>query len=162
MTSAPHEPTSAARTDSPRTDSVSRWAWVSWPLRDAFPASLLVPAGIAGLALLAAWTADNHLPGAAVAAVLVVALWRYFLPVGYHVDSTGITETIFRRRRHIPWHAVRRCELKRRGLVLFRERNVAPVHALRAYYVPFGRHRQIVQALAVRYLSRQRRSAAAA
>jgi hypothetical protein len=128
--------------------------WRSWPLRDSFAGAastlaLLIAAG-SGVRWI---TGQTHLAVLAVA-VLVLALWRFFLPTAFELSSEGVSQWLLGRRRRIPWRAIRRYEICSSGVLLLPRADACPIDACRGLYLPWGPHRHEVLAHVRYYLDR--------
>lgn len=141
--------TASTRTAAPTANSLH---WRSWPLRDELRQWLFVVACLAISGATVAWaTGKPHLALLAVA-VLALTFWRFFVPVAFHVDETGIWRTVLGWRRHTPWAAVRRYEVARDGLLLMPDDDRTPLAYFRGQFVPWGRHREELLELVGRFL----------
>ena len=128
--------------------------WRSWPLRDSVLAATIVLAALAG-AGVGVWslTGKTHLALLAVA-VLAIALWRFFLPVSFELNSEGVSQFVFGRRRRVPWRGIRRYEVCSSGVLLLPHADPCPLDACRGLYLPWGKNRQEVLAQVRYYLER--------
>jgi len=111
---------------------------------------------LTGLAIQ--WYAQNSVATLGAMGLLLFSLWRFFLPVRYDIDGSGITQSVLRRRTHIPWHAFDRCDIRKSGLQLHRTHAVAPIDALGSYFLPFGSHRGEILPLALQWMQYAHRS----
>lgn len=128
--------------------------WRSWPLRDSVWGATGVVGSLAG-AGVGVWslTAKTHLALLAVA-VLAIALWRFFLPVWFELNSEGVSQFVFGRRRRVPWKGVRHYEVCPSGVLLLPHADPCPLDACRGLYLPWGKNRQEVLAQVRYYLDR--------
>jgi len=128
--------------------------WRSWPLRDGVLGATVVVGALAG-AGVSVWslTAKVHLALLA-AAVLAIALWRFFLPVWFELNSEGVSQFVFGRRRRVPWRGIRRYEVCASGVLLLPHADPCPLDACRGLYLPWGENRQEVLAQVRYYLDR--------
>ena len=115
-----------------------------WPLRDRPMASSLGLTLAAGLVWLAVWATRNVPVGAAIGAVLLVTLWRTWLPVHYELGSGGIVQSVLGWRRRIPWTAIRRYEPRSDGVLLFADATTVGFAPLRGLYLYCGDKRDAV------------------
>ncbi len=123
-----------------------------WAVRDRPLGSSVALTMTAGASWLAAWAMDNVLVGLVVAAALGLVAWRTWLPVRYDLSASGVTQSVFRWRRRIPWTAVVRHELRGGGVLLLADANVTPLSPLRGLYLHWGKHRADVLAHVEYYL----------
>jgi hypothetical protein len=98
------------------------------------PAGILAIAGCVGVGSASWWT------GLLTTACLSIALWQFFLPVAYEVQSQGICRQAFGRTRIVPWHAIRAYRPCAIGIMLFQRPDPAGIDALRGLFVPYGDH----------------------
>ena len=125
--------------------------WQSWPLLDNAPWSWCVVPGLVALSWLVTTATGEPILGIAAAAALAIALWRLFLPVRYEIGPSGICRIVLGRRSLLRWRRVRHIEVRRSGVMLFERRDVPPLDALRALYLPCAKHRDMVIQLAEKY-----------
>ena len=91
--------------------------------------------------------------GAGVLVVLLIALWRFWLPIRYELGSQGVTQTVLGRETRIPWTSIVNYQVRTRGIVLFSDAVLTPLSSLRGLYLPWGRQREPVLAQVDYYLS---------
>jgi hypothetical protein len=128
--------------------------WRSWPLRESLPAAFFVPVGLLAAGGAVRWvTGQTHLALVAVAA-LAIALWRFFLPVSFELNSEGVSQWVFGRRRRIAWREIRRYEVCSSGVLLLPRPDACPLDACRGLHLPWGKHRADVLAHIHYYLDR--------
>lgn len=72
------------------------------------------------------------------AVALGSALWQFFLPVTFEVDSLGLRRGVLGRKRIFPWHAVRSYQPRATGIVLYSQAEPIAIDALRAIFLPYG------------------------
>jgi len=114
--------------------------WRSWPLRDRAQFSLVVVAGLAAVGLVVRWAgAQSHLALGAVG-LLAITMWRYFVPIVYELNDSGLERRILGWKLYTPWRTIRRWEAGPDGLLIFRKAEVGLLDWCRAIYVPFGEH----------------------
>jgi hypothetical protein len=109
-----------------------------WPLVDRPVGSLAAIGLAAGLSWLAGWAADSALLGCGLGAVLALTLWKTWLPARYELGGSGITQSVLGWRRRIPWLAIRRYEVRPRGVLLLPDAAVTPLSPLRGLYLHCG------------------------
>lgn len=132
--------------------------WRSWPLRDDVLRAVLLVIGLLLVAGGLAWLSGAAYLGALAMAALLVALWRFFLPVVFELSGEGVSQRLFGRPRLIPWRAVRRYEVRRAGVLLLPDENRSPLAPLRGLYLPWTTHRDEVLAHVGHYLERPRQT----
>lgn len=129
--------------------------WRSWPLVEtpwrAFAALIVLVA----IAVATRWvTGQPHLAGLAVSAI-ILAGWRFYVPIWYELDLEGVHQTVFRRRRVIPWTAIRSCEMAAAGVLLLPNADAVPLDAWIGLYLPWSGRREEVLANLIYYLGKQ-------
>jgi hypothetical protein len=117
---------------------------VDWPLRDQPIGSSVAMSVAAGLSWLAIWATDVPAAGAIIGTALFITLWRTWLPVTYHLGSSGIVQSVLGWRRRIPWSAVRRYEQRGNGVVLLPSESDSVYASLRGCYLHWGEQRDAV------------------
>jgi len=118
--------------------------WRDWPLFDR-PVGSLVAIGLAAaISCLAGWAAGSPLVGGAVAAILLLLLWRTCLPTHYELSGSGITQSILGWRRRVPWTAIQNHEIKSDGVLLVPDAALTPLSPLRGLYLHCGSHKSAV------------------
>jgi hypothetical protein len=126
--------------------------WRSWPIRDELPwpwrANPLWPPSIKGIAAavpyamlavtaaMIGYSTRNLAFTASAVAIVLLCLWRWYIPVRFEVNSQGITTTILGQRRRIPWSAIGHYEIQRHGVFLLPNRRLL-LERLRGMYIPF-------------------------
>jgi len=73
----------------------------------------------------------------------------------YELDLEGVHQTVFRRRRVIPWTAIRSCEMAAAGVLLLPNADAVPLDAWIGLYLPWSGRREEVLANLVYYLGKQ-------
>jgi hypothetical protein len=117
-----------------------------WPLVDRPVGSLAAIGLAAAVSVLAGWAANSPLAGGGVALVLAAILWKTWLPVRYELSGRGVTQSVLRWRRRIPWTAIRRHEIRTIGVLLVPDPVLTPLSPLRGLLVPWGRRKPEVLA----------------
>ncbi len=144
---------SASRTAVSRTVALPPIEWWVWPLRTE-PVTAAWLALVVGLAGAASWLVSGSWPlGLVAAATAVAACWPFWMPARYQLSGDGLTWWVLGRRR-VPWQAVARFEPCRRGLLVWPDADFRAWDAVRAWYVPWGEHREEVLRQARYYLER--------
>ena len=75
--------------------------WRSWPVRDEPGRGLLVTIGLVTLTVAIGWLSGEVYLALAALAALVVALWRFFLPVAFELSGEGVDQRLLGRRRRL-------------------------------------------------------------
>lgn len=101
-------------------------------------------AGLLTAALVVRMATSQTYLAIAALAVLLIALWRYFVPVTFELSSDGVTQSVLGRKRRIPWRAIARHETADAGVLLLGEEDPSLMAPLRGLYVPWGSHRDEV------------------
>jgi hypothetical protein len=107
----------------------------NWPLGQNGWRSWLVVVGTAGMGLVAAGVSGSVAMGILSSGVLMLSMWRFWIPVRYYIRSRGIVEQSLGRRRLIPWHAIRQCRLRKQGVVLLLDDKQLLFDGLGAKYI---------------------------
>ena len=63
------------------------------------------------------------------------AAWRLWIPVRFEFNAKGITETVFGRRRRIPWTDFARYEVRRGGVLLLADSEPSVLAPFRGLFV---------------------------
>ncbi len=126
----------------PEPEIVPTLQWRCWPLGDGMPYSWIGVSAIGVVFGVTLLVAESWLAACAAACLLIVAGWRFFIPVSYTVDAGGLSWSVMGRRRSIAWSSVRHCAIRFQGVMLYTRQRVAPLDALRAVYVPWCGNRE--------------------
>lgn len=126
--------------------------WRSWPAREHALRTLLTVLGLLMAAVVIQWVAGRPYMTLLALAALVVAMWRFFLPVGFELSDEGVDQRLFGRRRRIPWQAIGAYEVCGAGVLLLPEKDDSALAAFRGLYVPWTTHRDEVLANVHHYL----------
>ncbi|MFV1965031.1 MAG: hypothetical protein ACC628_06380 [Pirellulaceae bacterium] len=97
---------------------------------------------LVAVSAIAGHVSANAPMGLVVGVALALSVWRLWIPVRFEFSSKGITQTVLRRRRRIPWTEFARYEVRRRGVILFTESDASPLAAFRSLYVRWNDHRE--------------------
>ena len=127
--------------------------WQIWGLRDLgwFGWLNLLLAAVVGYGV--GWLTGWPAAGAGVFVVLLLTLWRFWLPMRVELTSQGISQTVLGRTRRIPWTAVRNYQVRTRGVLLFPDLVLTPLSPLRGLYLPWGLHKEQVLSHVEYYLN---------
>ena len=118
--------------------------------RFAVPLAVAIAAAASyGIGWLTGWPAA----GAVVLAVLVLSLWRFWLPIRYELGSQGIAQTVLGRTIRVPWTAILNYRVRTGGVMLYSDAVLTPLAPLRALYLPWGRQKEQVLSQVDYYLS---------
>jgi hypothetical protein len=138
---------STIEASSPRSESSAAApivSWVSWPLVDAAPYSALLVMALSATGLLAAATTGRTVWAVAVPLVLAACGWRFFVPVRYELDKSGVTQQVHGWVQRTLWTDVRSFDVCPRGVMLFSHTETIPLDAFRGVYLPWGERRDEV------------------
>ena len=108
---------------------------VHWPLRDHPNRSICLLLVITLTALLTGMMADSFSMGLLVCITLVIASWRYWLPVHYEIGPYGIRQTVWKHVRRVSWQQVGRIEFRQQGIRFFPDHDPAQLANLRGLYI---------------------------
>ena len=125
-----------------------------WGLRDRPLTSAVAIVLAVGASWLAGRTTGNLAMAAIVAAALAVILWRTWLPVKYQLNGSGITQTVLRWRRRVPWTAVAGYEPGESGAFVHGGTERASIGSLHRFLLPWGARREQVLAVLEFYVPR--------
>ena len=92
--------------------------------------------------------------------VLVLATWRFWIPMRYRLTAEGIGQFGFGRRRLIPWPSIVRYEVLQNGVMLHFGRGESLLARLSTIYLDWGNDREHVLAM-VDFFTRRDRSPSA-
>lgn len=119
------------------------WGWYGW--------LNLAIAGAASSGV--AWLTGTPVAGWGVFFVLVLTLWRFWLPMRFELGPQGIKQTVLSRSARIAWTSILNYEIKPRGVILHADAVLTPLSPLRGLYLPWGRQREQVLAHVEYYLT---------
>jgi hypothetical protein len=108
---------------------------VNWPLRDDGIRGWLMIALLAGVAAAAGEVAHSVPMGSVVFVALATAAWRLWIPVRFEFNAKGITETVFGRRRRMPWTDFARYEVRRGGVLLLADSQPSVLAPFRGLFI---------------------------
>lgn len=141
------------RTPETADDPVAQLQWRCWPLVDGSSYSWIVVPAIVVVFAVTLLVTESWLAACAAPVLLIVAAWRFFIPVSYTVDAGGVSWRVMGRRRSIAWSSVRHCAVRHQGVVLYMRHRVAPLDTLRSVYVPWCGHRDALLESLKRWLA---------
>ncbi len=143
--------TTAYEAERPLTPPRDVHLW-NWPLYDDGLSAWAVVALALGTSIVTYVVGQSILMAAFCLAALALALWRLWIPVQFEFGPKGVTQTILGRTRRIPWSAVRRCEIRRAGLLLLPLADRRPLAAIRGLYIRWRGQRAELLAIMKHYL----------
>lgn len=78
----------------------------------------------------------GHRPSAMLAALaMVVSMWRFWMPVRFHFNYNGLTQSVLGRQRLIPWRFVHRHEVLQHGILFYFTADRSPLALVSSLYV---------------------------
>lgn len=123
----------------------------NWAIRDTFSAWIFLLLGIAvvfGIALIG----RNLLVGLIGFVAFMFSTWQMWLPLRYEIGPKGIIASVLGWRRRIRWSAIRRCEIRRAGLLILPSDNSSLATSIQGIYLRWRSHREELIAAARYYL----------
>ena len=127
---------------------------VAWPLRDRPSRACMLIAILSLVAIAVIWVTGSRLLALLAAALTALSAWRILIPQRFEFSPSGITQQVWRRKRHIPWSAIGRWEPRADGIYLLPATADAPIDSLHSLYIPLGERRDEVLALVERHMTR--------
>ena len=118
--------------------------WRVWPAFEQPVRGALILFGLAFAGLIAQLVTGSPQLGFLVSAVLMAAIWRFFLPTSFELDRKGINQRHFGHSRRVPWKAIRHHERCDEGVLLLPHADVCPLDRLRGLFLPWGDYRRKV------------------
>jgi hypothetical protein len=122
------------------------FAWRAHPAREHVGRAALGSTVIVALAAFTALFMQSLAWGVFAAAILILALNRFFLPSRFAIDAEGITARYPLRRRRLRWSELRRFACDDHGGYLSTRARRSWLDAYRGLHVLFGEHRDAVSA----------------
>jgi hypothetical protein len=119
----------------------------SWPARAAGRGAVVPVAALAAACWLASASTGSRLFGLGTALVLLAATWRYWLPVDFELDYSGIVQQVGRRRWRIPWGSIGGYAVLPTSVRVWPAGVGRMTAALRAISIPLDGQREAVLAL---------------
>ncbi len=126
--------------------------FVHWPLRDHLKRSICLILIITLTALLTGMMADSFSMGLLVGITLVIASWRYWLPVHYEIGPYGIRQTVWKHVRRVSWQQVGRIEFRQHGIRFFPDHDPAQLANLRGLYIYHSGQEEMLKQVVTFYL----------
>ncbi len=127
--------------------------WRSWPLCENAARTCLVTIGLLVAVVLIRWVSGWTYLALLGLLALLVALWRFFLPVEFELSDQGVHQRVFGRQRHIRWQAIARYEVCSAGVLLLPDADRSAMAPFRGLYLPWSTHRDEVLAQVRHYLA---------
>lgn len=125
---------------------------VNWPIRDDGIWGWLMVTGFVAIGAFASTVSESPIMGLLAFAVLAVAAWRLWIPVTFDFSLRGVTQTILRRRRRIPWNQIARYEVYPKGVLLLAEHARSPLSPFRGLFVGWGKEKENLMRILEFYL----------
>jgi hypothetical protein len=129
--------------------------WRSWPLRENPARAAAVIAGLVALASAVAAIAGSVTLTILATAAMLIALWRFFLPVTFEVNEDGVQQMLFSRGYRLPWQAIRYYRPARRGVLLVPRGQRTEMAPFGSLYLPWDGHRAEVMLFVEHFLKPQ-------
>lgn len=92
----------------------------------------------------AAWITGWPWAGWGVLVLLVVILWRFWLPIRFELGPQGIAQTALGRTTQFPWTSIMSFQVNSRGVLLYADAVLTPLSPARALYLPWCNQRDAV------------------
>ena len=118
--------------------------WRVWPVLEQPGLGVVILLAVAFAGLATQWATGRPQLGLLAAAVLLAAVWRFFLPISFELDRNGIVQQLFGYRRRVHWKAIRRHERCNEGVLLLPHADDCPMDRLRGLFLPWGVYRRNV------------------
>lgn len=115
---------------------------VNWPLRDDGVYAWTFVLFVVGLAVAAGVIARSSATVLLSLAIMSIAMWRMWVPVIFEFGPRGVHQTVFRSKRRIAWSAVRRCTIRKRGVLLLFSDDPSPLANALGLYIRWGEHKE--------------------
>ncbi len=106
-----------------------------WPLRNQPKRSICLILVIALTVVLTGIVSNSFSMGLLVCSMLLIASWRYWIPVQYEIGPYGIRQTVWKHVRRVSWQQIGRIEFRQHGIRFFPDRDPAQLANLRGLYV---------------------------
>lgn len=114
----------------------------NWSLVDDVLRAWSAIVGVFAISVFAGYGSQSVGMGLLCLAVLNAAIWRLWVPTFFEIGPKGIWRTVLGRRRCLPWHAIVRHEITRRGILLLCDPDWAPPAPFRGLYIRWRDHRE--------------------
>lgn len=125
----------------------------AWPLAegDRVAWGAIFVAGL--LFAAAAYVSRSAGTAAVITGLLVISLWRLWVPVQFELSAGGITRTVLGRARRVSWSQMGSIQRRERGVLVLRDFENGPLSLLRGVYIPYNNHQADVLAIFDFYLA---------
>jgi hypothetical protein len=128
-------------------DLPSALRWRSWPLVERPTLAWAGVGVLLAISIAVGFVAASLATGGLAFAALLLSVWRSMVPVDFELGPDGITQTILGRKRHLRWREFGVVRTGPRGLLLLLTDQPTAFDVLRGVYVPWGKHRDTIQAI---------------
>jgi hypothetical protein len=125
----------------------------TWPLVDGEPLAWGCLLAAAVVFWTAAYASSSAATGAVLAGLVLVSVWRLWIPIHTELSAAGVTQSVLGRSRRIPWTAIGAIERRTHGLLILRDRGPVPLTELRGLYLPYRDQKADMLALVDFYLA---------
>lgn len=119
----------------------------SWPARDSGWWTIVPAIAVGTLGGAIGTTVGHWLAGFLAALLVAASSWRYWLPVDFDLDATGVTQRLGHCRWRIPWAAVCGYAVLPHGAQLWPAAPGPLTAATRAVCIPWNGQREAVLAI---------------
>lgn len=85
--------------------------------------------------------------------LMLLTLWRNWIPLRFEIGPHGITQIVLGRRTRILWTSILNYQVYSRGVLLLPDAVVVPLSPLRGLYLPWGTQKEQVLANIEYYLA---------
>ena len=109
-----------------------------WPLKHRPVSAVAIFLAIVAFSLGLAYASSSLAYGLSSVLILVLVLWRIWVPVTYRIGANGIVQTIWGRDFHIAWRAVGSVRYAQNACVLYRASFAAPFASLQTVVLEYG------------------------
>ena len=134
---------------------------INWPLRAHRNRSICLVLAITLTALVTGMMSDSVSMGLLAGITLVIASWRYWLPVNYEIGPYGIRQTVWKYVRRVSWQQVGRIEFRQHGIRFFPDRDPAQLANLRGLYIYHSGKEETLKKVVTFYLDAAQSSGSA-
>ena len=125
-----------------------------WPLHDDPLRSWSLVMGAVALSAFAGWIGASFAMGLLCLAAILIALWRMWVPVTFHLGPRGIVQTVLGRQTRFLWSSVARFEVHSSGVSLLPDADPTPLNKLRSLYIRFQGKKEAILELVEYYVVR--------
>ena len=125
---------------------------VNWPVKDEPSSAWAVLAVCLLISLGVGWLGQSPIMTLVALGSFGVALWRVWIPVRFELSPKGVVETVFRRKRRVPWSSIKRCQIRRAGVLLLPTKDSSPISLLSGIYLSWGDQKEALLSCINHYL----------